>query len=105
MCVGLQLDSDVTSWNLRRTGHRLSTYQALHICLVCASGMLPFFVLPPPLTPYPGQIWAVVSFTAFFASVCVFVWEATNKGWVARVSKPYQCVVEVSSKSIDTSAE
>ncbi|KIM49537.1 hypothetical protein M413DRAFT_110740 [Hebeloma cylindrosporum] len=30
------------------------------------------------------QIWAVVSFTAFFASVCVFVWEATNKGWLAR---------------------
>jgi len=28
------------------------------------------------------QIWAGVSFIAFFASICVIVWEATNKGWI-----------------------
>ena len=40
------------------------------------------------LNSIPWQVWSCVSFIAFFASISVIVWEATNKGWFVRVSTP-----------------
>ena len=31
------------------------------------------------------EVWAMISFAAFFAGLCVLVWQAPDKGWVVKV--------------------
>ncbi|KAL5492113.1 hypothetical protein ACEPAI_3560 [Sanghuangporus weigelae] len=30
------------------------------------------------------ELWALLSFGSFFVGICVVIWEATNKGWIAK---------------------
>ncbi|KAL5512914.1 hypothetical protein ACEPAH_3312 [Sanghuangporus vaninii] len=30
------------------------------------------------------ELWALLSFGSFFIGICVVIWEATNKGWIAK---------------------